>query len=302
MKLNKELISKPPVWNKLIADHFSQFPIFMMNHIMKEHQKKRHIQPGIEITITNKGKASFVVDNEIYTQSSGDIMLLSGHIPHQVFIDPTTRYQRTVICVDDHGLEEVEQIGLFSLFDGDWFSSVDYSYFKLPVEVHLEVKRIALQMNAEIATKSIGWERMALAHLTAISVLLQRSMAKHREVQKKEISTGNTISHLIEASCEYIRHHLHEDLTLQRMAKLLSISQEHLTRMFRQQKGMTYYQYVILQRVLESKRLICEYPNMSLTDIAYTTGFPSSSQFTRLFKSSVGMTPTEFRRQTICRN
>src|SRR5690606_32694546 len=108
--------------------------------------------------------------------------------------DPATRYRRTVICVDDQGLKEANQMGLFSLLDADWFSCVDFCRLTLPADVHLELKRMAQQMYAEIATKSIGWGRMALSHLIGISVLLQRY---------KEVSDGTSISHLTDVCCKY---------------------------------------------------------------------------------------------------
>jgi AraC-like DNA-binding protein len=54
----------------------------------------------------------------------------------------------------------------------------------------------------------------------------------------------------------------------------------------------------MLRRILESKRKLKQQPNLSLTEIAYSLGFTSSTQFGKTFKSFIGETPSEFRQRS----
>lgn len=299
MDFNKNLVhvlSDPPEWNQYVASHFLEFPILMRHKLNQTYKKRRHVQPGFEMTIIHEGNAGLVVGNDIYMQSPGDIMLIPGRIPHQeVFINPEMKCRRTVICIDDTGLEAIDQSGLISLLGANLFADVDFCNFTLPTEAYLEVKRIILNMNEEIALKQTGWHQMVLSQVMNILGLLLRYMEKSSHEQKRVNPVKTTLSEKVDLCCKYIQDHLYEDISLHKMALMLSVSQEHLTRTFQQVKGMSYYQYVIMKRVLKSQQLLYDYPTMSLTDIAYSTGFSSSSQFSRLFKSNVGITPSRYR-------
>jgi AraC-like DNA-binding protein len=68
-----------------------------------------------------------------------------------------------------------------------------------------------------------------------------------------------------------------------------------LIRLFKTEKKITFYQFVLQQRVSESKRMLLNCPDTTLTDIAYAVGFPSAAQFSRVFRASTGMLPSQFR-------
>ncbi|OGX68543.1 MAG: hypothetical protein A2189_07050 [Paenibacillus sp. RIFOXYA1_FULL_44_5] len=83
------------------------------------------------------------------------------------------------------------------------------------------------------------------------------------------------------------------------MAKRFAISEEHLTRSFTREMGISFYQYVLLQRIAEGKRLLLNAPDISLTEIALTIGFPSSSHFSRNFKTLTEETPSGYRQRML---
>jgi AraC family transcriptional regulator of adaptative response / methylphosphotriester-DNA alkyltransferase methyltransferase len=74
------------------------------------------------------------------------------------------------------------------------------------------------------------------------------------------------------------------------------VSSYHLTRLFRQEFGMTPTEY--LNRLRMSKALEClKTPDKNILDVAYVCGFGSLSSFHACFKKQFGLTPNEYRRQ-----
>lgn len=293
--IDNALINNPPEHNRTILKYFENFPVYLLSHQLTYHRKVRHIQPGLEITFTHEGRATFVVGHQSYIQTAGSLMIVPGHIPHQVFIDPMMKYKRTVLCIDSREPHNKNVFGLHSLVEGNWFASAGLAHLKMTRKEYIQFIQLVRQMEEEMKLKLSGWRSMLLSQLMGISVLLQRKLEQHHNIDDlspESIQNAN----VVDMCCQYIQKGLQDDLSLQRMAKLVSVSPEHLTRLFRKEKGMAYYRYVLLQRIEESKRLLIELPELSVTDIAHSVGFSSSVQYSRMFKQITGLTPSDFRR------
>ena len=75
---------------------------------------------------------------------------------------------------------------------------------------------------------------------------------------------------------------------------LRRFSKFHFSRLFKDFVGMSFSQYVTMQRVHKAKLLLLT-TQASITDIAMEAGFNSSSTFNRVFYQYEKMSPTDFR-------
>jgi AraC-like DNA-binding protein len=80
------------------------------------------------------------------------------------------------------------------------------------------------------------------------------------------------------------------------VAELLRISVRHLYALF-EATGMSFAQTVTAQRIGESRRLLKEAPDRSISQIAYASGFESLATFYRAFQAAHGASPGDFRAQ-----
>ncbi|TMV47207.1 helix-turn-helix domain-containing protein [Paenibacillus mesophilus] len=87
-----------------------------------------------------------------------------------------------------------------------------------------------------------------------------------------------------------------EDLSLDAMEKELHLSKQYMSKIFRENTGMTIFDYLYRRRVDHAKRLLHMQKECSITDICFQAGFKNVSHFSRLFKERVGMTPENYRR------
>ena len=93
---------------------------------------------------------------------------------------------------------------------------------------------------------------------------------------------------------EYIQANLARNITLSDMASVSNLSTSHLTRLFKQTKGISLYQYVIRCRIDRAKQLL-KHEQLAIADIATRVGFSDQSHLTHHFKRQVGVTPKVFR-------
>ncbi|MBE6762460.1 MAG: AraC family transcriptional regulator [Ruminococcaceae bacterium] len=114
----------------------------------------------------------------------------------------------------------------------------------------------------------------------------------------KRIKNGNSNNTytLIEKSLKYIKENLTENLTLENVAKAMSISPIHFHNTFKTAVGKTLRDYIEEQRIKRATNLLLT-TNFSLTQIAYDCGFSSQSYFSYVFKRKMKVTPREYVRE-----
>ena len=102
-------------------------------------------------------------------------------------------------------------------------------------------------------------------------------------------------SRIVEKVQEYVRrNYMRSDLSLDGIASLLSINPSCLSGIFKKSTGTGFSTFLSELRISKAKQLL-EDPLRSASEIAQMTGYDSSSYFTKAFKKSTGMTPTEYR-------
>lgn len=94
---------------------------------------------------------------------------------------------------------------------------------------------------------------------------------------------------------KFIGENLGERLTVASIAQQVHMSVSHFSRVFKQQTGYSPYDYVLVTRLNVAKNCLRE-TNMSISEIAYKTGFNSESNFIFFFTSNTGISPGKFRK------
>ena len=97
---------------------------------------------------------------------------------------------------------------------------------------------------------------------------------------------------------EYIDRHLDSELTTEGLAAILKVSASHFARSFTASVGSTPHAYVMGRRLSRAQELLAQ-TQLSLVDIALSTGFADQSHFCLRFHQMVGVPPRTFRKQLL---
>jgi AraC family transcriptional regulator len=89
-------------------------------------------------------------------------------------------------------------------------------------------------------------------------------------------------------------------LELTDLARQAGLSPYHFLRTFEQVTGLTPHQYVRRLRLAEAAVRLSDGQEKAL-DIAVDCGFGDASNFSRVFRAEIGMTPRDFRKQLLLR-
>ena len=94
----------------------------------------------------------------------------------------------------------------------------------------------------------------------------------------------------------YIRLHLTEQLTLDRLAREAGSSSYHFARLFNAYVGEAPFEFLRRLRLVTALRLLQEDPEVSVTEIALSIGYDTSASFNKAFRKLLEMNPGNFRK------
>jgi AraC-like DNA-binding protein len=93
----------------------------------------------------------------------------------------------------------------------------------------------------------------------------------------------------------YIEAHLSDSIELMQLSAIAGLSVFHFARQFKQSAGVSPHYYLVGRRIERAKELLAE-TDLSLSEIAFATGFSDQSHLTRHFRQMIGVAPGQFRR------
>ncbi|MBJ6111809.1 AraC family transcriptional regulator [Hymenobacter sp. BT523] len=105
-------------------------------------------------------------------------------------------------------------------------------------------------------------------------------------------------THRFAAVVDYIKQHLAENLSIDKLSALACMSKATFFRVFKREFGLTPVEYIIRERLGEAKRLL-RHPLASVADVCLRVGFNNLSYFQALFKKYEGVTPGMYKRQLV---
>ncbi|MDF2652786.1 MAG: transcriptional regulator, AraC family [Paenibacillus sp.] len=295
MDLRATIQNELPRWSQTVEDRLAQFPV-CMEYLHWCRGTSWHRQPGLEFHVIHEGRSTLTLDKLTYSLAPRHVMIFNGNLPHQWIASQS--YRRTLICAKHEQkpsmTEEVQRFP--SVIDYSWIPLDTYCLIPLDLKQYRTLNGHCEILHRELRKQPLGWQQMALAQVMEICVLLRRAFVDAGEVVKVSVpGDASDTTDLIQRCMEYVCLHLEEDLSLNTVARKFYVSEGYLTRRFRQELSISFYQYVLLQRVTESKRRLCEMPDVAVSEISGSLGFPSPSHFNRSFKSLVGETPSSYR-------
>ena len=174
------------------------------------------------------------------------------------------------------------------------YPEIDHIYFKQPdEEVGMLIKKQLFLINEYYETESTHRDLLITSALFHLIYLL----VEHLSVDKKdkvELKSEKN-KHRIISIINYIDDNYQEDLTIEQLSEVFHLSEGHLSKLFKENLGMTIKAYISQTRAKEVRNALLT-SDLPLIDIAITCGFPNVKSMNKVFKDLYQCTPSQFRR------
>lgn len=103
---------------------------------------------------------------------------------------------------------------------------------------------------------------------------------------------------IVKRFLKLIEENYQNNLSVTEYANMLAISPNHLTQMVKQITGKTSIGLLQEKLIAETKRLLI-HTNLSVSEISDMMSFDDQSYFTKYFKNKVGITPNQYRKESL---
>ena len=121
-----------------------------------------------------------------------------------------------------------------------------------------------------------------------ISLFEQRVAADAEpENQEERVITGIT---------RYIQEHLEQEVSLSVLAEEFHLNSQYISQLFKNEIGVGFLAYLTNVRMEKAKKLLIS-TSLSIAEIADRVGYGDYRVFTKVFKKTEGITPSQYRRE-----
>jgi AraC-like DNA-binding protein len=190
------------------------------------------------------------------------------------------------LSIDTDVLQELSNDGL------------DASTIEFVASAHLDdepIRRTLFAIRDDIATPGFGGElyRSLLAQLLIIQLV--RCASNLAPDRGPTLVKGGLSGWQLRRALELLEADLTRPPSLRQLSEHVGLSPTYFCKAFRQSTGMPPHRYLTERRIALAKDLIAR-RELSLTEIALSTGFGSSSHFSVAFRNAVGVAPIIYQR------
>ena len=233
-----------------------------------------HWHDFIEFEIILSGRAKHIYNDEIFTVGVGSAYMMCYY--------------------DFHELTAETDVTLFHMhFDKNVLNPkisqlLDYNKFHCHFDKD-ETQKILHKIN-ELLDESKSDSPFKFIMMENITNELVIAMI--RKCSQKEIQP---ILLPIQQAVSYLNEHFLEKVTLEELARQISFSPDYLGKLFKQQTGSSFNEYLNMMRLKYACNLLRS-STMSIKEISNASGYRSIEYFMYVFKNKMMMTPGEYRK------
>ena len=116
--------------------------------------------------------------------------------------------------------------------------------------------------------------------------LFQQRVAEEPAQQEERVITGIT---------RYLQEHLAEEVSLSVLGERFHLNPQYISQLFKNEIGVGFLAYLTNIRMEKAKKLLLSTP-LSVAEVAERSGYGDYRVFTKVFKKSEGVTPSQYRR------
>ena len=249
------------------------------------NMSRLHFHNYYELLLPLTSPGNIFVNDQVYPLRRGTLYLIGENTLHRTM--STGAHARYVLHISRRTLAELStpQTDFIQLTQ-DSFRRADLDREELTEVVEL-FQALERNKNDGSFGSDIRQVVALLNLLIRISPVLNAATAGE-SIRNKDFLRVSPI-------LDYIRDHLSEPLTLDRIAGEFFLSKHYLCRIFKAATGFSVMEYIIYSRVLRARQLLKE--GASVQQAGELSGFSDNSHFIRTFGHLTGTSPGRYARE-----
>lgn len=240
-----------------------------------------HTHPFTELFYVVDGKGEFNIQGQRFPVKANDFVIINPQVEHTELSSPDEPLEYIVL-----GINGLSFSNLTPVSEGGH----PFSFFNLRDE-QKDILRYLNAMVQEATSQSMSYELVCHNLLEILLIKILRHQHFDLEVGKQSKATKD-----ISFIKHYLETYYHESIQLEDLASMTHLSRFYISHSFKKEIGMSPMEYLIAIRIKESKILL-RTTNYSISQVADIVGFTTPTYFSKQFRKSTGISPTDYREQ-----
>jgi len=269
-----------------------EFPFFIQ-YGYHDADLKKHLHCDFsELVIVFGGTAMHTVNDEPYFIKKGDVFVLGDgvnhgyHDTHQLQICNIMFQPEKILFQGD-----VRKLpGFHALFVIEPYlaGKKDFqSHLSLQLQDCEQIHHLTDLMLREYQDTTPGKETLLTSYFMILATTLSRLYALPAKQQESSVLN-------IAKSVSYMESNFTDSLTVEEIAAISSLSPRHFSRLFASSYHTTPGNYILSLRMQHAAGLL-KNTELSISQVAFQSGFNDSNYFSRQFRKFFGTSPREYR-------
>ena len=240
-----------------------------------------HTHPFTELFYVVDGKGEFNIQGQHFPVKPNDFVIINPQVEHTELSSPDEPLEYIVL-----GIRGLSFSNLTPVSEGGH----PFSFFNLRDE-QKDILRYLNAMVQEATSQQMSYELVCHNLLEILLIKILRHQHFDLEVGKQSKATKD-----ISFIKHYLETYYHESIQLEDLASMTHLSRFYISHSFKKEIGMSPMEYLIDIRIKESKILL-RTTNYSISQVADIVGFTTPTYFSKQFRKSTGISPTDYREQ-----
>lgn len=250
-----------------------------------------HWHPELELNLIMEGSAEVIINFESHMVSKGDIVIINKDEVHGFFRYESTDFncKSVVFHLDFVGGKTTDDVFMEFISPLANKEKQFLNLIKKDFIAYDEIKERLEEIFKVYEEKQPYYKLLLKSQILHVLYVLFSASGVRNGILSSKRNTS------MKAAIDFIAQNYNRHISAEETAAVAGYSKYHFLRIFKEAVGMEFSRYVNRVRFDHAVLLLKE-SNLSVTDIALTTGFSDSAYFTRKFKEEFHTTPLIFRK------
>lgn len=274
---------------------YTNSTVSVLNREESFFQSPFHSHPELELVYVKESFGKRIIGNSVMPFEPGDMVFLGSDLPH-VWLNDEMYYQgistlkanaivvyfsKDIFGPAFYELKETQKINELFFQAGKGISIIG----KTNKQIAKKLEKLILKKDFEVIIGLFEILSMLSESQDRVYINNEAYSTAHKDSKKDRLSEV----------FQYVNENYKKDIVLIEIAAIANMTPTSFCRMFKLKTKKSFVEYLNEIRVSKACKFLLE-TDLSMSEIAYECGYKTASNFNKLFKKFIGMTPSEFKK------